>query len=384
MAEQSGWLALQKGVQLGPLELSALKSRMGDALNDRTYLWRSGMAEWKRAADIPEVAAWMAGDASPAVFTPAPPILAELFSDDPEVSAPGIAKSVKAPTKVDPFEQFGNIDPSQLPPPGEATRFFISQAGVDKRNPPWRIALFVVLLVGVPVLALYLLSELRIVPLEITQVDASGHEVKQSVFSADGVSGLTDLLMGRKHPVPKPPGRAARVNSRSAAANALAGASSASTGSASSTSSTGKLSEADPSMIPSTGAPELKDLYGDARKNDVGPSVRKDTDTKTVDTSQGGLKDEAVAKVVAQTQPAFQFCIEQELRKNPAFRGGKIHLVVTVGGSGSVKSAQIDRADIDKTGLGDCLKTKGKRMVFSAFSGDDTEVEIPLILTASM
>ena len=98
----------------------------------------------------------------------------------------------------------------------------------------------------------------------------------------------------------------------------------------------------------------------------------------------GGPPKEEINKVVEATQRAFQFCIEQELKKNPGFKGGKVRLVATVGASGVVKKASIDREDIDQSDLGECLKGKAKRMTFSAFQGDDVDLEIPLILSTAM
>jgi hypothetical protein len=87
---------------------------------------------------------------------------------------------------------------------------------------------------------------------------------------------------------------------------------------------------------------------------------------------------------VGQTQRAFQSCIEQQLRKNPGFRGGKVSLVATVGSSGTVKQVTLDRHDLEGSDLGTCLKSQARRMVFSAFSGDDVDVEIPLVLTTTL
>jgi len=44
----------------------------------------------------------------------------------------------------------------------------------------------------------------------------------------------------------------------------------------------------------------------------------------------------------------------------------------------------ISRPDIDGSSLGEYLKGKARRMSFAAYSGDDTEVQIPLILTTSL
>jgi hypothetical protein len=127
---------------------------------------------------------------------------------------------------------------------------------------------------------------------------------------------------------------------------------------------------------------DLAAFYGE--KKDRGPVVRKDIEVKQKDGQVGGPEAEAVAKVVSASQPAFQFCVEEELKKNPSFRGGKIMLSTTIGSSGVVKSARIDRREIDSSRLGECLKGKAKRMMFGSFEGDDLEVEFPLILTSAM
>ena len=129
-------------------------------------------------------------------------------------------------------------------------------------------------------------------------------------------------------------------------------------------------------------AADLRSLYADGTKADVGPTVRNQRERP--EESGSGLAPTEVAKVVAQTQPAFQFCIEQEMKKNPSFKGGKIFINAVVGGSGAVKQVAISRPDIDGSSLGECLKGKARRMIFAAYSGADTEVQIPLILTTSL
>lgn len=398
------WFAMVKGKQVGPLDLKGLEARVqsGD-ISSRTYMWKQGMADWKRAGDLPEMAVVLAGGGA---HRPAPPVpmqdvaigretptaaepapangnghghkgnaLDELFSDahlpatssEPEQAPRKKKRKEKkeepAPAE-DPFAALG--DPSQAPA-GEATRFFIAQAGVDKRNPPWKVGLFVVCLVGVPVGALYLLSELKIVPLEITRVDEQGRQVKESVFSAEGMSGLSDLLLGRRN---KSEGANRRADPKLAAK--------------------AKKPEEDKPAVGSKGSATpsgnaLADFYNDTQKTPVGPKVRIDAEVRATDTTAGGLDPEAAFKVVTQTMPAFQNCVEQELRKNPNLKLGEIVLVATIGSSGAVKGAQITRREIDMSSLGDCLKSRAKRMVFSSFSGDDeTTLEIPLKLGVAM
>ncbi len=121
-----------------------------------------------------------------------------------------------------------------------------------------------------------------------------------------------------------------------------------------------------------------------ARHPEIGSRVPRRIAERDKDATQTGLGEREVARVVAQSQPAFQFCIEQELRKNPAFRGGKVFITATVGSSGLVKSVRIGRRDIEISPLGSCLIARTKRMVFPAFSGSDAEVQVPLILAANV
>ena len=248
--------------------------------------------------------------------------------------------------------------------PGEQTRFFIAEAGVHQRNPPWKIAAFVGSLIALPLAVLYLLAAFKVGPLVITRLDPSGNEIRESVFSTEGGSGLADLLSGRRqHTRPLPDARTARPASRPTPAPSKS------------------AEPAAQQAKPSPGPSELRAFYADDAKADVGPVVRK---TSEREESGGGLAPAQVAKVVAQTQPAFQFCIEQEMKKNPSFKGGKISVNVVIGSSGTVKQAAISRPDVDSSGLGECLKAKAKRMVFPTSSGDDVEVQIPLILTTSL
>lgn len=123
---------------------------------------------------------------------------------------------------------------------------------------------------------------------------------------------------------------------------------------------------------------------GAARHPEIGSRVPRQIGERDKDGIETGPGEREVTRVVAQSQPAFQFCIEQELRKNPAFRGGNVFITATVGSSGIVKSVRIGRRDIEISPLGSCLKAKTKRMVFPAFSGSDAEVQVPLILTANV
>ena len=81
-------------------------------------------------------------------------------------------------------------DPNAI---GEVTRHFINQSGANKRNPPWKVALFVVGFVGVPVGGLFLLSTFNVVG--VTVVNEHGEEVKQSFFSGEGMSAIGEMCI---------------------------------------------------------------------------------------------------------------------------------------------------------------------------------------------
>lgn len=452
------WFAMVKGKQVGPLDATALIQRSASGeVNPRTYMWKQGMADWKRAADIPELATVLAGAQQPPPPPPPgampkaaprsawqPQAAPELDEEQPtrqstpdeeqfaasgrdedtegtrtepgpseldsseddvpetEPTSPRPAAASEAsaaflfsdldlanhppdvtnePTAVqdrpgvarprdgkDPFAALGKIDPASVPPPSESTNYFIAKSGVKNRNPAWKIATFIVLLIALPVGILYLLSELQVVPLQVTRVNEQGQEVKESVFSSEGVSELRDLLLGRKRKVPvkADPDHATRPASREPKQDKPAGT--------------------DKPKTP--GGPsnqELADLYKGDGKTDVGPQARPSDEHPAVSSSaKEGPGHEELAKVVEQNQKAFQGCIEAEMKKNPAFKGGKVLMVTTVGSSGVVKKVSIDRREIDTSPLGECLKMRAKHMTFSAFSGDDVEVQIPLVLTSAM
>lgn len=283
-------------------------------------------------------------------------------------------------SQEDPLAGLGK-EPGGRRAPVENTQHFVKKAGVDRRNPPWKIALFVVLLLGLPVVVLYALTELQVVPLRVTHVDAKGNVVQEpvSVFSAEGINELRDLMLGKtKPPPPPPPAPTAKPEPKKAAPAEPA------------------KQEAPPQEAaqPQGEAAPVKDgeaqqaaaaLYAEGEKKDVGPEVREDTEVAATDSAEkSGPPQEALAKVVAQSQTAYKSCIDAALRKNPKLRDGKLLVTATVGGSGKVKKVSLDREDLDNTIVGNCIKARTRRLVFPAFEGDEVDVEIPLVLSKSL
>ena len=286
-------------------------------------------------------------------------------------------------SQEDPLAALGK-EPEKQRAPAENTQYFVKKAGMHRRNPAWKIALFVVLLIGLPVGVLYALTEMQVVPLRVTRVDAKGQVVQQpvSVFSPEGIGELRDLMLGRTKPPPPAPKPAPKAEPK-AEKKAEAKPPPAPTEEAAKPAETAQ----DPAAQPPQGEEQkaVAALYGEGEKKDVGPEVRENTEVAPTDSAaKSGPPQEALDRVVKQSQTAFKSCIDQALRKNPKLRDGKLLLTATVGSSGTVKKVSFDRDDINGSPMGNCIKARARRMVFPAFEGDDVEVEIPLVLSKTL
>ncbi len=378
---EPSWFAMVRGSQVGPMALAPLEQliRAGE-VTPKTFVWCEGMAEWRRAETLPRLEQTLAATRPPRPANTAD--LSQLFSDlDLTVSRPMDARAVEQMLSGHLAPKAALPGPARAPGggmkapagrgaagrPGRAVDDDLEASGLVRRNPAWKVALAVLLVLAIPVGGLYALSSLQVLPLEVPRVDpATGASVKEPVFSARGVRGLKDLLLG-KTVAPTPPAtpprevRAPAPKPAAPPAPALA-------------------AKPEPPA-----SPELRKLYGDTRKADVGPTAVPTLSHAVAPAAAGGgPNQQALAKVVAQSGPAFQACIEQQLKRTPNFRGGKVNLVATVGASGTVKQARLDRKEIDVSDLGGCLKSRARRLVFPTFEGEDVEVEIPLVLTAAL
>jgi len=394
-AAAAKWFIMVRGNQQGPLTIAQLDAaRAQGDFTERTFCWMDGMADWKRAAEIPELAAGFPAAIAPRIApagTPAPttapivqraaasaaPVVARPKSKLPEGHLAGLfddmdltqikgraaAPLVEAPHKTpapDPFANVPDLESVASSPPGEETQFFIAQAGAAKRAPAWKIAAFIAGALAIPVGLLFVLSVTNVVPLHVKRVDAeTGASVEAPLFSGEGVAGLKERMLGRGQKVAEPeaaavaPARPPPPTHR----------------------------ETRPAAGTS-GSAEAAALYALDQKEDVGPVARKAAAVTSADTGGSeGPPAENIGRVVGDRQAAFQSCVEQELRRNPSFRGGKVGLTVTVGASGAVKGASLDRAGLDRERVGECLLTTARKMVFAGFQGDDVQLVIPLVLT---
>jgi hypothetical protein len=365
------WFVLVQKKQVGPLDARGMVERIRSGeVHGRTFVWRDGFDGWRKALEVPELLPLLEEAGVPATPPHAPLTPAEGLSPPggrtPRVSTPSRPSAPDARGTPAPFGiEEETLELAREPrrhSPAPQSDFVRS---VTRRS-PWKLVLALSAALALPVGGLALLASLRRAPIVEPHAEAAqdAPRPQESTPSAPvrRVKELRDLLLGKRAPPAPPP--PAPPPKRSAPE--------------------GKT--APPPPRPTADGPktaELRALYGDSSKSDVGPRVRR-SETSSPARGGGGPSNEEVARVVGQTQSAFQSCIEQQLRKHPGFKGGKVNLIATVGSSGTVKQAQLDRRDLDTSDVGECLKARAKRMVFSAFSGDDVDVEIPLVLTTTL
>ena len=269
-------------------------------------------------------------------------------------------------------------DPNAI---GEVTRHFIKQSGADKRNPPWKIALFVIGGIGLPVGVLFLLSSFNVVG--VTVVNEQGEEVQQSFFTGEGMSAMSDLLSGKA--AEKRAEAKVKAEARKKALAAQSPTAGAKTGGLDLGIDGRKGTSAGNAQKMGGVSGSLGAFYGDAEKKDRGPRVRAGDDGAPAKSHAGGLDEREAAKVVAHSQMAFQDCIESGLRRNPNLKVGKVAMAVTVAPSGAVKGAAIAPKQHESSDWGACLMQRARRMVFPPFDGDEeAEIQVPLVVGVSL
>ncbi len=425
-ARLDGFYLVIDKVQVGPLSEAQIRAQLAAGkLRPGTFVWRSGMGEWRRAEDVKAFQALFdeppppppTEDETPprkAVKRAKPKAEAAPKSeavDDPWFQAASAPASQNAAESADddPFAalsaQADEAAPSQNNSAfevGEQTRFFMIQAGMTQkqRNPPWKIALFIALFIGVPAGALFAMSQITVKQTVFNEETGKDEVVEVTMLSevSDGISDLRNTLLGiGKEPTEKEKTAKRRKRAKKPVRDA-------------------SLDTPAALDIPADVAPPASPDEALNQRIALGPEVSKtDFDFKAAqsdsaralalyqsgdkvltgpigrkDKSSGGpgldgapaLAPEVMAEVIGRNQKAFQRCTENELRRNPRFKGGKINLTLTIGSSGMVTKAEIDRADIGEAEIGTCLKQSARRIVFPSFEGEPFDLEVPLVLTA--
>ena len=89
---------------------------------------------------------------------------------------------------------------------------------------------------------------------------------------------------------------------------------------------------------------------------------------------------EALARALADARPTLEACVARE----QVDAGGEVRVRLTVEASGAVRDAEVDRADLERTDLGRCLRTRARRLRFEPFHGGAAvDLELALALGAA-
>ncbi|HET6412953.1 MAG TPA: AgmX/PglI C-terminal domain-containing protein [Anaeromyxobacter sp.] len=117
-----------------------------------------------------------------------------------------------------------------------------------------------------------------------------------------------------------------------------------------------------------------------ARKED-GPAPPEPVER--LDLDAGSLAPAAVERVLADNQGAFSGCVTREAKKGTeGQRVRRATLLLTVGGNGEVAAAWVAEPELSRSGIGKCIVTSARRLVFPAFEGGAVDVSVPLVLEA--
>jgi hypothetical protein len=466
------WFAMLSGQQVGPMGIAELQEKVSQGIaNLRTYLWKPSMADWKRAADVPELAQLFAVGTSmtrlpPAVsepkmspapagavasstsglrsaprssLSPKPAVSPEALFDEPDSQAAvtalarpslttspsssnsGIVKNSAAaplsdlfgdvsqesevsndseptvvkkpidapktdPSAADPFAALSKDDGLEPPKPNETTNFFIAKSGARNRNPPWKIALAIISLFGVPAAILYMASTFQWLK-PITVVNENGEEVQQPFFSAEGVSGLADMLTGKakQKAAEAAAKRAAKEKEEQErlAAETKKKTPSGSAGPASEKSNVadsniGQAVGGDPFASVKVDKATMAELYKeDGEKKGAVPKNRQEASGSSAQVNTAGLTDEVSSKVVRDKMKSFEACQDAALRRNPNFAVGSFTVVIDVGASGTVTQASVVPKKYEGSDWAQCITSAAKRIVFPRAEGA-SEVQVPL------
>jgi predicted Zn finger-like uncharacterized protein len=281
------------------------------------------------------------------------------------------------PEEEDRLAAQGGDDAGEPPAPVDDKR----RASVKKKAPAPRrgsagkkVALSLLLLLLLMVGGAFVLDMLNVVPLRVKTVDAQGNPVERSFFSAEGASALTDKLMGRAPPAPKAAPVAPPANSPEAAPAQPAPSEPPS---APADGAAGAGTESGAAAAPADGTKQAAQDVAPGKEGESAEAGKAAAAAPLLDSPS----DEEVERVVEQAQVSFRECVKAELKKNPAFRGGKVTLTATVGNTGAVKEAVLSRKGMDRTPVGTCLRERAKGMVFSPFAGEDVDLDIEVDLS---
>jgi hypothetical protein len=370
------WFAMIQGKQAGPITRAELAHKASASqVGPRTYVWKEGMESWIRAKDVPELVPLFAAPPTP----PPPPREAAPAAQRPDPRGRGVEL---------PFESAARLltPPSAQPAPALPAGAEVEEsASPDAPTPPGGMH----------------------IPAEAGSASAPGHPVADQRAAGDAaasVPGALDLARWgadelskpraqTPEPLPKapPPGAAAREfrigqPERRAPRRAflvvlalvLAG------GGLIAFALLSERRDVTPAPAPQgtapTGAAQAPAPAEGERKPEEKPPGAASGETPA---GAPALGPEELKRKVDESKPVLQGCVDEAVKRDPAFQAGRILLSATIAPSGAVTSARIDQKAVDQSPLGACLKSAARRMQFPPFAGEPFAVDIPLVVTGA-
>lgn len=402
-----GWYVAIKGKQHGPAKKEDVARLLREgAITERTYVWNETMTAWARLREVPELAVFIG--AAPAVRPPPPPPDegqgqgAEIIPFDEAKRAREMQDAVRepiAPSSNDPFAAVAASSPIDPSAPRDSTRVFIMKAGLANRSTKHRAYA-----VGAGVAALGLfglcvldyqgfieIPGLHSVVVAVANTPAERRAVANNDWSdaeenpelkctlhpdrarcVREVQAENEVKRARRAKKSAPLGGTgvADINLDDAFKNTGDSGGGLATAPVTNTEFAGATLSAEERA-------RMALLTKDTKKL-TAPTARMETPV----VEAGTLDAKDVARVVKNGGGAIQDCIEQAA-KTGEVPGGKQRLVLTVAPRGVVDRAVFQNGAVNASPAGECITKAAARWKFTAFAGEATDVEIPLVLSVN-
>ncbi|MBI1944409.1 MAG: zinc-ribbon domain-containing protein [Deltaproteobacteria bacterium] len=402
------WYVAIKGKQHGPAKKDDVARLLREgSITERTYVWNEGMAAWARLRDVPELAMYI-GAAPPAARPPPPPPDegqgqgAEIIPFDEAKRARELQDAVREPMASnanDPFAAVAGASPIDPGAPRDSTRVFIMKAGLANRSTKHRAYAMGAGVAFVAFSALCVLDYQGVI--EIPGLHRVVVAVSRPAAERRAIAN-NDWADAEEDPVLKCqlfPDRAkceSEVRAQNEVKRARRTKKSENLGGTGVAGmnlddafKTGGDTGGGLAAAPVTNT-EFAGATLSAEERARMALLTKDTKKLTTPTARmdtpvveaGTLDAKDVARVVGNGSGAIQDCIEQAA-KTGEVPGGKQRLVLTVNPRGVVDRAVFQNGAVNASPAGECVTKAASRWKFTAFAGEATDVEIPLILSVN-
>lgn len=123
----------------------------------------------------------------------------------------------------------------------------------------------------------------------------------------------------------------------------------------------------------------IADVFGDTRK--------KETEVKLVDRQQivahnlpDGLTRDVIYEVIDKNKRSMSLCIAEALRKGERLNG-RMEVTLTINAQGRVSSAEVNTPRFAKTAMAKCTVRRARGWRFPPFKGDPVTVAFPYVLS---